>query len=183
MRWIEIVLQFWIWAGGRSILRTDVARTQSIETWSRSLWEMMGLRVGLVVVRNRAKSLFTVQTLQRACSLYKLYEPRSRQSIFQLTQPPRSVPRLGGMGHPCILFFIRQLLDQKNFFTFPILHLCKNSNAISWNELNLNKIKLQSVFSAFLSEVHQEYVWSSNWSDCITSWFQYSGPRTFSWEA
>ena len=53
--------------GGRwSILRTDVARTQSIETWSRSLWEMMGLQEGLVVVRNRAKSLFTVQTLRAA---------------------------------------------------------------------------------------------------------------------
>ena len=52
--------------GGRSILRTDVARTQYIKTWSRSLWEMMGLRVGLVLVRNRAKSLFTVQTLRAA---------------------------------------------------------------------------------------------------------------------
>ena len=53
-------------SGGRSILRTDVGRPQSIETWSRSLWEMMGLRVGLVAVRNRAKSLFTVQTLRAA---------------------------------------------------------------------------------------------------------------------
>ena len=80
-----------------SIAQTDVARTQSIQTWSRSLWEMMGLRVGLGAARNRAKSLFAVQTL-RPCPL--LYS--RNLVIFFLTQNHAFSQIINEKGHKSI---------------------------------------------------------------------------------
>ena len=63
---VAAILQSILDLGRRwSIVQTDVGRTQSIQTWSRSLWEMMSLEVGL---GNPWQ-----ETAQRACSLYKLW--------------------------------------------------------------------------------------------------------------
>ena len=80
-----------------SIAQTDVARTQSIQTWSRSLWEMMGLRVGLGATRNRAKSLFAVQTLRPSPLLYS-----RNLVIFFLTQNHAFSQIINEKGHKSI---------------------------------------------------------------------------------
>ena len=80
-----------------SIAQTDVARTQSIQTWSRSLWETMGLWVGLGATRNRAKSLFAVQTLRPSPLLYS-----RNLVIFFLTQNHAFSQIINEKGHKSI---------------------------------------------------------------------------------
>ena len=92
---------------GWSIAQTDVARTQSIQTWSRSLWEMMGLRVGLGGGKKPRKELVL-------CTNF------ATTSITPLTQP----------SHPLPLPWSQN--DQLLLVTNHRLH--KNKKATKWSE-------------------------------------------------
>lgn len=88
---VAAILQSILDLGRRwSIVQTDVGRTQSIQTWSRSLWETMGLWVGLGAARNRAKSLFAVQTSEPPPLLHSrnlvIFFPAARLVFLKLSQ-------------------------------------------------------------------------------------------------